>query len=59
MEDIERDYKIDEYGRSSDVMIMWEMLLMLICSVLMQIGMCKQLKMQIFSINSGTVIDDF
>ena len=59
MEDIERDYEIDEYGRSSDVMIMWEMLLMLICSVLMQIGMCKQLKMQIFSINSGTVIDDF
>ena len=59
MEDIERDYKINEYGRSSDVVIMWEMLLMLICSVLMQIGMCKQLKMQIFSINSGTVIDDF
>ena len=59
MEDIERDYEIDEYGRSSDGIIMWEMLLMLICSVLMQIGMCKQLKMQIFSINSGTVIDDF
>ena len=44
MEDIERDYKIDKYGRSSDVMIMWEMLLMLMCSMLMQIGMCKQLK---------------
>ena len=59
MEDIERDYEIDEYGRSSDVMIMWEMLLMLMCSMLMQIGMCKQLKMKAFFINNGTVIDDF
>ena len=59
MEDIERDYKIDKYGRSSDVMIMWEMLLMLMCSMLMQIGMCKQLKMRVVFINSGTVIEDF
>ena len=36
MEDIERDYEINEYGQSSDVIIMWGKLLMLMCSMLVQ-----------------------